>query len=58
MTIERFITLFFCYMFSVLMTLLAVKTFKWQSFSAKLIGMSVIGFIALSIPLVILTLMK
>ncbi|MGX7030693.1 hypothetical protein [Vagococcus zengguangii] len=58
MTMERFITLFFCYMFSVLMTLWATKAFKWQSFIAKLIGMSIVGFIAISIPLVILTLMK
>ena len=58
MTITRFIQLFVCYFISILIAVLLTNLFHFSNQWLEILVISIIGYIVLTIPLTILTIVK
>ena len=58
MTITRFVQLFVCYFISILIAVLLTSLFHFSNQWLEILVISIIGYIVLTIPLTILTIVK
>jgi len=58
LTITRFIQLFVCYFISILIAVLLTNLFHFSNQWLEILVISIIGYIVLTIPLTILTIVK